>query len=603
MSEVSKNLAKELSQWMDSNANQLPFKDLFSSDRETRVVIPFNVDPTAEVILKKLKEAGELNLNTGTIKFRNQDIRLGKFILNKKSPFNDNEREWWNHSGNALSELKEVEAIDQYVIILSRNPIDIVRMSDHDGWSSCHGPRGSYFSCAIADAKGSGAVAYVVRKSDLEKIQDLQTSEIFSDSDRGVKGIEPLSRLRLRRFINKEDDDYDLAVPEDRTYGRRIPGFEESVRRWALKKQTGKMEEYGNKRPRLKDFQLVGGSYQDTLGSHLFNNFFDDDLDRGEAEYGGEEEGQNMADQMEQEINQLQDQYRNAFTICSFYASIEEMDAEHPYVTYGGSVHLSVPKEMLIPQKQEAENVPWRDRRSYVVKEELRRWARDNDIYADEVEVEENMVTFYLHDEDSNLDPDSFHDFLRYTLKYIEKEKDKLQIGIYRKFVELGLAKPTKVLNAQESHTFKNFEWEESDDEIELLLKKNLILEGEIVHDLKFLKERFRDALMKGIVTWADRVFEWEKRQGQLFKYEIKRPFSGEFKIIPNIWFTLNSSTNNKMVFNMKMSLIFEPLMPDDHTEDVLNLVTFLDNNYEKFIRLIYDTWNKLPKQGFNKGS
>jgi hypothetical protein len=108
-------------------------------------------------------------------------------------------------------------------------------MSDHS-WNSCHSPGGSYFKCAVAESKEGGLVAYVVNRDDLNKV-NLNQPEIFTDNQRQVLGIEPLERIRLRRFVHKEEG-YDLAIPETRTYGKSIPGFEESLRDWAYKKQT-----------------------------------------------------------------------------------------------------------------------------------------------------------------------------------------------------------------------------------------------------------------------------------------------------------------------------------------------------------------------------
>lgn len=595
MSEVTKDLVKDLDQWMGQNVDQLPFKDLFSNDKETRVVIPFSVDPTADSVLKKLKQMGDIDFKAGTVKVGNRSIRLGKLVLNNRSSFTDSEKQWWNHSGNPIDELKEAERTSDYAIIVSRNPIDIVRMSDHDGWSSCHSPSGSYFSCAIADAKGAGAVAYVIKKSDLQNIKDLQAPEIFADPSRRVPGVTPISRIRLRKFVNKDNGDFDLAVPEDRVYGKQMPGFEESIRQWVLNKQQAKMKKYGGERPRLKDFQLMGGSYQDSLGSDLFNNLFGDDLDHGEAEYGGEDEGQSMADQMEEEIGMIEDRYRNAFEICSFYASVEDA-GDHPYVSYGGYVHLSVPKELMLPQSEEKESdtVPWNKRRNYVISRAVREWARENDIYAEEAEVDGNNVTLMIHDEGGNADPDSFDDFLRYTLKEIDKKKVELRASLYRLFIELGLAKPNKAVSTSSSNKFTHFEWDDDSDGITIELKEPILLDGWATGTIP---EMFKGDLMKALTTWADRILDWEKRQGQLFSYEVKKPFSGEFKISPNIRISpVNawSKPANGLNLKMQMTLNFEPLTQDDHVEDAIGLVTFLDRNYDKFVKLVYDTWHKL---------
>ena len=56
---------------------------------------------------------------------------------------------------------------DQFSIILSRHPVDVLRMSDLPGMSSCHSEGGSHFQCAVAESKGNGLIAYMVNTSEL----------------------------------------------------------------------------------------------------------------------------------------------------------------------------------------------------------------------------------------------------------------------------------------------------------------------------------------------------------------------------------------------------------------------------------------------------
>jgi len=111
------------------------------------------------------------------------------------------------------------EINSKYSIVLSRVPVDVLRMSDHEGIDSCHsqpknyGSNG-YFYCAVAEAQNQGAIAYVVNTEDLEKI-DLKSKEIFVDRERSIGGIRPLSRIRLRT-LKDTSTDQTIAVPEKR---------------------------------------------------------------------------------------------------------------------------------------------------------------------------------------------------------------------------------------------------------------------------------------------------------------------------------------------------------------------------------------------------
>jgi hypothetical protein len=182
-----------------------------------------------------------------------------------------------------LRELPELKKrMDQYadwkgdhgkdlVMVVSRDPVDVLRMSDHPhavkAIESCHSEGGSEFQCAIAEAKEGGLIAYVVAKDDLKGV-DLDAPEIFEDRSRGLKGLKPYSRLRLRRFEDPLRRN-EVAIPEDRTYGSDISGFQDALRQWALEEQ-----DHPNLSKDPKDYYLTGGEYKDTESSELFDLFF-----------------------------------------------------------------------------------------------------------------------------------------------------------------------------------------------------------------------------------------------------------------------------------------------------------------------------------------
>lgn len=171
------------------------------------------------------------------------------------------------------------EVSSKYSIILSRVPVDVLRMSDHDGIESCHSQpsnygTGGYFYCAIAEAQNEGAIAYLVNTEDLEEI-DIRSPEIFKDRERGVKGIQPIARIRLRTLKDTEKDQT-IAVPERRTYGPFINGFEEFVRTQMASQQKDlfvTQTEDGKKEltlPQVSKLTRIGGSYQDNqIGSNF----------------------------------------------------------------------------------------------------------------------------------------------------------------------------------------------------------------------------------------------------------------------------------------------------------------------------------------------
>jgi len=201
--------------------------------------------------------------------------------------------EFWNKESRFYRENPD-KVMTDYSIIITRRPMDILRMSDWDIIESCHslaGDRregGEFEYCALKSAKEGEILAFIVETQDLQEIDDLQDDEIFEDDERNVPGIEPVGRVRVRRFKKKyqsfSGNQYDLAVPERSTYGTDIPGFYEKVREWALETQKDKWEEAIGEDGKaqadyLRDFVMKGGHYRDTHPRIMFGNLF--------AEYGG----------------------------------------------------------------------------------------------------------------------------------------------------------------------------------------------------------------------------------------------------------------------------------------------------------------------------
>jgi hypothetical protein len=188
----------------------------------------------------------------------------------------------------AITQIKQ--AIDQnnleYYLLFSRHPIDVLRMSDHKGISSCHKLGGGKYSkdeglyqyCAIADAENSGGIVYLIKGSDAKKIKNqLQEKEVFFDADRKTGNITPLGRIRLRRFIDIKTGD-DFAVPttfsDETKYGYFTKELHtilmQYIREHQAITQSPPSTEYA-----INNIVLVGGTYSDEELNDLLNNYFE----------------------------------------------------------------------------------------------------------------------------------------------------------------------------------------------------------------------------------------------------------------------------------------------------------------------------------------
>ena len=268
----------------------------FANDLGTRVENPQNL--TGEMLqlaldAKELKYMYVLESNLNWYLGPDRDWKFGtKNIEN----FERLGEYWMKNAEYIKDNIKNLEN-DQYSIILTRHPVDVMRMSDFEKITSCHTPpsrdgsRQEYYKCAVAEAQGHGAIAYVVETEELLSAtntgniesaeQELEEyDEIFIEQNRYLHGtnldLDPVSRTRLRQFKFFDWEKYDagedqgteVAVPEKSVYGVKIPGLVGTVTNWV----RGKQEEVIANLPKsggkidLDDFRIYGGSYEDTQG-------------------------------------------------------------------------------------------------------------------------------------------------------------------------------------------------------------------------------------------------------------------------------------------------------------------------------------------------
>ncbi len=154
LQEMDDEWIDKISKYLDPE--ELPFDNLFHG--KFRIVIPYTPKELEEIkkdiealsnqdsrqdIAGKHKgkeytvdvEAGQVNITgvTGQGKEFTRKQSLGSFLQQTKD-LPEGYKDWWNRSGGAFS------------IVVSRNPIDVLRMSDFEHIQSCHSQGGSYFN-------------------------------------------------------------------------------------------------------------------------------------------------------------------------------------------------------------------------------------------------------------------------------------------------------------------------------------------------------------------------------------------------------------------------------------------------------------------------
>lgn len=254
-------------------------------------------------------------------------------------------------SGKPLEEYREENGDTEY-IVFTRHPIDVFRMSDHEGLQSCHTIPSSrskfnaspseekwdqYNICALAEAHANGMIAYALNPDSFEEpptqalLDQYEDRELFYDDERGVEGLKPVGRIRIKNVAFLADKgDYSeiqtrVAVPEKKSYGDQISGFVEHVTKVLSTAQKSKIEDIVNKfegEVDLRRFLRVGGSYQDNSMSQMIPEFFGKVLDREDIEFSQTVQYSNDLEQS------LKDQYEGA-TIETAREKIEELANEY----------------------------------------------------------------------------------------------------------------------------------------------------------------------------------------------------------------------------------------------------------------------------------
>lgn len=263
-------------------ANEKPAKTKFTAFLESLI---------------KLHETNKIEANNDTFK---SIARFMDYTLSSKDkPVFERAME---HFKDTLPDPKHIRAIynlfnavvitpmgTKKFILLTRNALDVLRMADFKALQSCHSPpypskkkpSGKFYFCAIQEAEGGGAVAYLVSGNEPKEVS--QDEEVLVDPDRGVKGLNPISRIRIRqvRYKSSDGDEKILAIPEQRIYGSSEKAFQVKLVNYFREKQNDIISSITQSL--LKDassgtFELLGGSYLDTELSSLVSLFLNHSL-------------------------------------------------------------------------------------------------------------------------------------------------------------------------------------------------------------------------------------------------------------------------------------------------------------------------------------
>jgi len=478
--------------WLNQNINEINNKSLVGIDPERdllfnnifgdklRLLAPLDSNEELQELTKLLEDLGytinyqdlvDKKIVYKKIKTKegekSRQEKVGKALqsaISFKTSFSSKAEElldWWQKNSSNLKNSQTGASI-----LISRSPMDLVRMSDHDNITSCHDPKKSHFHCAKQEARTGGAIAYIVKNSDLVGV-DIQKPELFKDKDRKIDGIVPLERLRLRRF-NK--DEIDLLLPELKTYGTHHIGFYDAVKNWAKSAQSDAIRNMDPEEDYDK-FDLKGGTYQDTYADKIWGEFFGKSFTGEKVSVDEEEEdkdpsnGDNLHDSAERQIREHSAYWRH----FNVYHDVMDDGEGGAHLSYNAMISFTIPAWETTDKFEKARD-NWKDGREL---EDVIKYAIDmysiNDInwdYHQEGKKEYHVVNIDLYDEDPHSNPlTALEHFLDY-IDDLDKNYETHVQKVYVKLIEKGYMKSSNT-----NFKFKNFEVETDDEEGDVTMR------------------------------------------------------------------------------------------------------------------------------------
>ena len=105
--------------------------------------------------------------------------------------------------------------------------------------------------------------------------------------------------------------------------------------------------------------------------------------------------------------------------------------------------------------------------------------------------------------------------------------------------------------------------------------------------DDTFIK-KFNNDLLIQLKQWSLRYHQMANQQKTLFPdiQPNKMPFTGEFKIVPNVTLDNRSYYANKIA--LKFEITIKAFGNDNEIQDAFDFIEFVDNNFEKFNKIIF---------------
>jgi len=413
----------------------------------------------------------------------------------------------WKQLETMLKDPANADVLDEQSIIISRDPRDVIRMGDMEleremgKIGHCHQEGGAYESCAIAESKGTGPIAYLVSTSQLDKfltdaphgydadvedtitkkdISDYDGQEIFSDAQRNIKGLKVINRLRLRQFLDERTGDQ-WAIPSLKVYppAMKVLGWDKAVQKWAWDKQKEMYEDNYEEGdfPDIGDWVRFGGWYTDHKDSdgEVLNKFFtqsgtDPDYQtKNVANTTEEDQEPPVIEAWEAQMEETLETYNGRWEHSSLWGEVDEgEDPQHPHMYYSGQFQVGFDEDLFGDDAGAEYEVTsledWRTLGDF--EKELRNQMDSRGMYKyfDELTFETGYqgvhdvsFRFDISRDDYEPTPNGLDSYAEYVEREWDDDYDEIRAALRRTLINEGYMAPLPVdkLAASEPDDFK----------------------------------------------------------------------------------------------------------------------------------------------------
>ena len=234
-------------------------------------VADLTMERRVEQVIPKGPRAGET-----ITKVQKQGINKIIGGLEKKGEIPEGSAQWWAKNQTFYTKDNNHKKISQGLIedrsenmhvILSRHPIDVLRMSDISNISSCHSEGHEYFHCAKHEAKGHGPIAYAVTEAELNKL--------LTPSEEREKPIAKLDRMydtmSQAERVTQIRQDYDTGSPEGALVLLWVWSRSNHGSKWW--RDLDKRVEMAAKPEKFKEVALISKAKELNISPELFKQY------------------------------------------------------------------------------------------------------------------------------------------------------------------------------------------------------------------------------------------------------------------------------------------------------------------------------------------